>query len=57
MAVISINGKEFEQLVHSGQTVLVEFSAPWCVYCRRPLCRGISALISQPAALLGNYST
>ena len=22
-------------MVHSGKTVLVEFSAPWCVYCRR----------------------
>ena len=26
---------QFEEMVHSGKTVLVEFSAPWCVYCRR----------------------
>ena len=33
MAVINRN--QFEEMVHSGKTVLVEFSAPWCVYCRR----------------------
>ena len=35
MAVPNINRNQFKQMVHSGQTVLVEFSAPWCVYCRR----------------------
>ena len=35
MAVININRNQFEEMVHSGKTVLVEFSAPWCVYCRR----------------------
>ena len=31
MAVININRNQFEEMVHSGKTVLVEFSAPWCV--------------------------
>ena len=35
MAVININRNQFEEMVHSGKAVLVEFSAPWCVYCRR----------------------
>ena len=35
MEVININRNQFEEMVHSGKTVLVEFSAPWCVYCRR----------------------
>ena len=35
MAVININRNQFEEMVHSGKTVLVEFSAPWCGYCRR----------------------
>ena len=30
-----INRNQFEEMVHSGKAVLVEFSAPWCVYCRR----------------------
>lgn len=28
MAVININRNQFEEMVHSGKTVLVEFSAP-----------------------------
>ena len=35
MAVININRNQFEEMVHSGKTVLAAFSAPWCVYCRR----------------------
>ena len=35
MAVVNINRNQFEEMVHSGNAVLVEFSAPWCVYCRR----------------------
>lgn len=35
MAVININKNQFEQMVHSEKAVLVEFSAPWCGYCRR----------------------
>lgn len=34
--MITMNAAQFEQYTHSGsRPVLVEFSAPWCVYCRR----------------------
>lgn len=29
------NKKTLDEYVADGKTVLVEFSAPWCVYCRR----------------------
>ncbi len=36
MAVIHINNKEsFASLRDSSLPILVEFMAPWCVYCRR----------------------
>ena len=34
--MIAMNNETFEKLaVLSDQPVLVEFQAPWCVYCRR----------------------
>ena len=30
-----INQQQFEAYMQPGKTVLVEFWAPWCVYCRR----------------------
>ena len=35
MAVIHINEQAFEKLQNSGKPFLVNYWAPWCVYCRR----------------------
>lgn len=36
MAVIELNSELFHQYVNEGEKpVLVDFWAPWCVYCRR----------------------
>ena len=35
MAAIELNNKEFNELLHSGKPLLVDYWAPWCGYCRR----------------------
>ena len=35
MKPFELNELEFDQLVASGEAVLVDYWAPWCVYCRR----------------------
>ena len=36
MKVMQMNNEQFEsQVLHGSEPVLVEFWAPWCVYCRR----------------------
>ena len=35
MAARDINYEQFRSMAENGQTVLVDFWAPWCSYCRR----------------------
>ena len=35
MSILNINAESYRKFTQAKQPVMVEFSAPWCVYCRR----------------------
>jgi len=51
MALKNSNEKEFRQLIAEEKPVLVEFWAPWCVYCRR-IAPALSKVAEQYESIL-----
>lgn len=61
MAVITLTQQNFDDIIRREHTVLVEFQAPWCSYCRRietafqtvaqeqPICVGTVNIDNDPA--------
>lgn len=35
MSAINMNKAQFDQFMHEEKPMLVDYWAPWCVYCRR----------------------
>ena len=35
MAAMNLNNEQFRNLMNEGKAILVDYWAPWCVYCRR----------------------
>lgn len=49
MAIMNMNAEQFSLNMQGDKPVLVEFMAPWCVYCRR-----IAPALGKVAAQYGN---
>ena len=52
MAAIEMNKEQFQQAIAGDKPVLVEFFAPWCVYCKR-----IGAAYEKVAEAYGDTMT
>lgn len=35
MAAMNMNNEQFRNMMNEGKAMLVDYWAPWCVYCRR----------------------
>ena len=35
MAAVNMNTEQFRNMMNEGKAMLVDYWAPWCVYCRR----------------------
>ena len=49
MRAMNLNTEQFNNLLDAGKTLLLDFWAPWCVYCRR-----ISAAYAKLAEQYGD---
>lgn len=53
MEMITVTQENFEkQVLHSGRPVMVDFWAPWCVYCRR-IAPAVGQLADEQGERLG----
>ena len=35
MAAMNMNSEQFRNMMNEGKAILIDYWAPWCVYCRR----------------------
>ena len=49
--MLTIQTNQYENLIHGEKPVLIEFWAPWCVYCRR-IAPSLEAFSNQQEAVL-----
>ena len=53
MSILNMNAESYRTYTQAEKPVLVEFSAPWCVYCRR-LAPALEAVAEPLTWVLGN---
>ncbi len=49
--MLTIKTTQYENLIHGEHPVLIEFWAPWCVYCRR-IAPSLEDIANQQEAVL-----